>query len=93
MHIACSFYISIFQRQSPKELKKFVHFAKLTGKEVSAYNPYIRRVRAMEGMTGKEILNLIDWLKNQGFDNDKIVECIEAVEGKKPENNTEDKEY
>lgn len=46
----------------------------------------------MEGMTGKEILNLIDWLKNQGFDNDKIVECIEAVEGKKPEKNTEDKE-
>ncbi len=36
----------------------------------------------MEGMTGKEILNLIDWLKKQGFDNDKIVECIEAVEGK-----------
>lgn len=46
----------------------------------------------MEGMTGKEILNLIDWLKKQGFDNDKIVECIEAVEGKKPENNTEDKD-
>lgn len=46
----------------------------------------------MEGMTGKEILNLIDWLKKQGFDNDKIVECIEAVEGKKPENDTKDKE-
>ncbi len=46
----------------------------------------------MEEMTGKEILNLIDWLKKQGFDNDKIVECIEAVEGKKLENNIEDKD-
>ena len=34
-------------------------------------------------MTAKEVLNLIDWLREQGFDNDKVVECIEAVEGKK----------
>lgn len=34
-------------------------------------------------MTAKEILNLIDWLRAQGFDNDKVIECIEAVEGKK----------
>ena len=39
----------------------------------------------MEQMTAREILNLIDWLRNQGFDNDKIVECIEAIEGKKKE--------
>jgi hypothetical protein len=37
----------------------------------------------MENMTAKEVLNLIDWLREQGFDNDKIVECIETVEGKK----------
>ncbi len=37
----------------------------------------------MEQMTAREILNLIDWLRLQGFDNDKIVECIEAIEGKK----------
>lgn len=37
----------------------------------------------MEQMTAKEILNLIDWLREQGFDNDKVAECIEAVEGKK----------
>lgn len=37
----------------------------------------------MENMTAKEILNLIDWLRAQGFDNDKIVECIETIEGKK----------
>lgn len=36
----------------------------------------------MENMTAKEILNLIEWLRNEGFDNDKIVECIEAIEGK-----------
>ncbi len=37
-----------------------------------------------EGMavTAKEILNLIDWLRQQGFDNDKIVECLETVEGR-----------
>lgn len=39
----------------------------------------------MEHMTAKEILNLIDWLRAQGFDNDKVVECIEAVEGKQKE--------
>lgn len=39
----------------------------------------------MEKMTAKEVLNLIDWLREQGFDNDKIVECIETVEGKKTE--------
>lgn len=37
----------------------------------------------MKQMTAREILNLIDWLRSQGFDNDKIVECIEAIEGKK----------
>lgn len=40
-------------------------------------------------MTAKEVLNLIDWLREQGFENDKIVECIEAVEGKK--NNEQEK--
>ena len=39
----------------------------------------------MEEMTAREILNLIDWLREQGFDNDKIIECIEATEGKKKE--------
>ena len=44
----------------------------------------------MEQMTAKEILNLIDWLRAQGFDNDKVVECIEYTEGKrKPEQENE----
>lgn len=43
----------------------------------------------MEKMTAREILNLIDWLRTQGFDNDKIVECIEAIEGKKKEKEAE----
>lgn len=34
-------------------------------------------------MTAREILNLIDWLRNEGYGNDKVVECIEAVEGRK----------
>lgn len=33
-------------------------------------------------MTAREILNLIDWLRQQGFDNDKIIECLESVEGR-----------
>lgn len=37
-------------------------------------------------MSAREILNLIDWLRAQGFDNDKIVECIEAIEGRKETN-------
>lgn len=34
-------------------------------------------------MTAREVLNLIDWLRAQGMDNDKIVECLETVEGRK----------
>ena len=34
-------------------------------------------------MTAREGLNLIDWLRAQGMDNDKIVECLETVEGRK----------
>lgn len=43
-------------------------------------------------MTAKEVLNLIDWLRQQGFDNDKVVECIEAVEGKKEYGGDEENE-
>ena len=40
----------------------------------------------MEAMAAKETLNLIDRLRAQRFDNDKVVECIEYTEGKrKPE--------
>ena len=34
-------------------------------------------------VTAKELLNLIDWLRKQGFDNEKIRECLESVEGRK----------
>ena len=34
-------------------------------------------------MTAAEEWNLIDWLREQGFDNERIVDCIETVEGKK----------
>lgn len=34
-------------------------------------------------MTAKELLNLIDWLRSQGFSDEKIIECLEFVEGKK----------
>lgn len=43
----------------------------------------------MENMTAKEVLNLIDWLRANGFDNDKIIECIEAVDGKKTTEKTD----
>ncbi len=43
----------------------------------------------MDEMSAREILNLIDWLREQGFDNNKIVECIEAIEGKKKQEKAE----
>lgn len=43
-------------------------------------------MKMMSSMSAREILNLIDWLRAQGFDNDKIVECIEAIEGRKETN-------
>lgn len=30
-------------------------------------------------MAAKEVGNLMTWLKEQGFDDDKIVECIETI--------------
>lgn len=36
-------------------------------------------------MTAKESLNLIDWLKGQGSSNEKIIECLKSVDGKKQE--------
>ncbi len=37
----------------------------------------------MNPMTAREVINLIEWLKEKGFDDSEIVECIESVEGKK----------
>lgn len=34
-------------------------------------------------MTAKELLNLIDWLRKQGFEDDQVIECLESVEGGK----------
>ena len=34
-------------------------------------------------MTARGLLNLIDWLRKQGFEDDKIIECLESVEGRK----------
>ena len=34
-------------------------------------------------MSAKELLNLIDWQRKQGFEDDKIIECLESVEGRK----------
>lgn len=48
-------------------------------------------MEVLKKMTAKEVLNLIDWLRAQGFDNDKIVECIEATEGRKQESTDETK--
>lgn len=42
-------------------------------------------MEVLKRMTAKEIINLIDWLRSEGYDNDKVVECIEAVEGRKKE--------
>lgn len=34
-------------------------------------------------MSARELLNLIDWLRKQGFEDEKIIECLESVEGRK----------
>ena len=38
---------------------------------------------AMEGMTESQTRKLIEWLKAQGFDSEKIVECLEYINSKK----------
>ena len=43
----------------------------------------------MKPMTAREVLNLIEWLKSKNFTSDDIIECIEAVEGKKKEETEE----
>lgn len=73
-------------------------------KEVPAYgveNRGLRICEAGEGdggmevlkaMTAREVLNLIEWLKSKNFTSDEIVDCIEAVEGKKREDEEEKKD-
>ena len=38
-------------------------------------------------MTGRKVVNLIEWLKNQGLTPEQIIECIEYVEKHEPEKN------
>ena len=38
-------------------------------------------------MTAKERMNLTEWLKNQGVENEKIIECLESVEGSRSDRN------
>ena len=37
----------------------------------------------MEGMTENQTRRLIEWLKANGFNSDKIVECLEYINSKK----------
>lgn len=46
-------------------------------------------MEVMKAMTAREVLNLIEWLKAKNFTSDEIVDCIEAVEGKKKEETEE----
>ncbi len=40
---------------------------------------YERREDMEEGMTANQTLRLIEWLKANGFDDAKIVECLEYI--------------
>lgn len=40
-------------------------------------------MEVLKAMTAREVVNLIEWLKSKNFTSDDIVDCIEAVEGKK----------
>lgn len=42
-------------------------------------------MEVLKKMTAKEILNRIDWLRAQGFNNDKIIDCMETIGGKEKE--------
>lgn len=43
----------------------------------------------MDGMTGKEIVNLINKLEQEGMSSDKIIEIIKYIELTKPEEQSE----
>lgn len=47
-------------------------------------------MEGLKAMTAREVLNLIEWLISQNFSSDDIVDCIEAVVGKKKEDTKED---
>ena len=47
-------------------------------------------MEVLKSMTAREVLNLIEWLKAKNFSSDDIVDCIEAVEGKKKESQNEE---
>lgn len=45
----------------------------------------VRKGAKMEYMTGREIVNLIDKLEQEGMSAEKIIEIIKYVENHKPE--------
>jgi len=47
-------------------------------------------MEVLKAMTAREVLNLIEWLKEKNFSSDDIVDCIETVEGKKKKTQKED---
>ena len=47
------------------------------------------KMEVLKAMTAREVLNLIEWLKSKNFTSDDIVDCIEAVEGKKKKDKEE----
>lgn len=49
-------------------------------------------MEVLKAMTAREVLNLIEWLKDRNFTSDDIVDCIESVEGKKKKHKEENEE-
>ena len=43
------------------------------------------KMEVLKAMTAREVLNIIECLKDKNFTNDDIVDCIDFVEGKKKE--------
>lgn len=77
--------------------KKIIFFKKTLDKSRNAwYNIVVRQGKTflkgseeMDGMTGKEIVNLINKLEHEGMSSDKIIEIIKYIELTKPEEQSE----
>lgn len=54
-----------------------------TRKSDKAWATTTKGSEEMEGMTESQTRKLIEWLKSQGFDSEKVVECLEYINSKK----------
>lgn len=65
------------------DIRVTVCYYEVTQELQGEVKPSMKGSEEMEGMTENQTRRLIEWLKANGFNSDKIVECLEYINSKK----------